>query len=88
VDYKGRMLIMMGGEGISDKRSPLLYNDTWIFDLKNKIWSELLIDNRTSFRPRSNFTANIHKNTIYIFGGFINLSNFKCTDELVTLTLH
>jgi hypothetical protein len=46
------------------------------------------VENRSNFRPRSNFTANIYKSTIYIFGGFINLANFKCTDDFVTITLH
>jgi hypothetical protein len=88
VDFKGRLLLIMGGEGVSTKRAPVLYNDLWSFDLRTFTWTELPVENRSAFRPRSNFTANLHKNTLFIFGGFINLINFKWTDELVTLTLH
>ncbi len=88
VDYKGRMLIIIGGEGVSSKQAPVLYNDIWTFDLRTSTWTELLVENRSNFRPRSNFTANIFKNTIYIFGGFISLTNFKWTDDFVTITLH
>jgi len=88
VDYKGKLLLILGGEGVSAKTAPILYNDIWAFDIRTYTWSELAAENRTVFRPRSNFTANIFKNTVYIFGGFINLTNFKWTDEMVTLTLH
>jgi N-acetylneuraminic acid mutarotase len=70
----------MGGEGLTNKKNSILLNDIWAFELRSNSWSELVIENRTSFRPRANFTANHHKNTIYVFGGFINLSNFRCTD--------
>jgi hypothetical protein len=88
VDYKGKMLIIVGGEGVTVKKTPALYNDLWVFDLRNSTWTELLAENRSNFRARTNFTANIYKNTIYVFGGFINLSNFKSTDDFATITLH
>ena len=62
-------------------------NDLWLYNLKNCVWSELSVENRSNFRPRTNFTATLHKNTIYIFGGFINLQNYKSTDELTTISL-
>jgi N-acetylneuraminic acid mutarotase len=74
------MLIIIGGEGQRSKKNAVLYNDIWAFDIRNLTWSELIVENRTSFRPRANFTANIYKNTIYIFGGFVNLTSFRCTD--------
>ena len=80
-------MIIIGGEGVSSKNAPVLYNDIWLFDLKNYQWTELIVENRSNFKPRSNFTANLYKNTIFIFGGFINLASFKSTDEFVTLTL-
>jgi N-acetylneuraminic acid mutarotase len=82
------LLLILGGEGVSSKRASILYNDLWAFDLRTNSWSELAIENRTVFRPRANFTANIYKNTLYVFGGFVNLNSFKCTDELVTITLN
>ena len=88
VNYKGKMLLILGGEGVSSKRASILYNDVWAYDLRTNNWLELTIENKTIFRPRSNFTANIYKNTLYVFGGFINLTSFKCTDELVTITLN
>ncbi len=82
------MLIIVGGEGVTPKKTPALYNDLWAFDLRNSTWTELLAENRSNFRARTNFTANIYKNTIYIFGGFINITNFKSTDDFATITLH
>lgn len=43
VDFKGRLLIIIGGEGISSKQAPVLLNDIWTFDLKSCIWTELLV---------------------------------------------
>jgi N-acetylneuraminic acid mutarotase len=80
VNYKGKMLLILGGEGVSSKRASILYNDLWSFDLRTNNWSELTIENKTVFRPRANFTTNIYKNTLYVFGGFVNLNSFKCTD--------
>jgi len=80
VDYRGKMLIIIGGEGLSIKKTPTLFNDIWAFDIVTLQWTELIVENRSSFRPRANFTANIYKNTIFIFGGFVNLANFRCTD--------
>lgn len=39
VDYKGKMLIIVGGEGVSAKQAPLLYNDIWTFDLRTFTWT-------------------------------------------------
>ena len=61
INYKGKMLLILGGEGVSSKRASLLYNDLWAFDLRTSCWSELQIENKTVFRPRANFTANIYK---------------------------
>jgi N-acetylneuraminic acid mutarotase len=80
VDYKEKMLIIIGGEGLKNNRDKVLFNDIWAFDIRSNNWIELMVENRASFRPRANFTANIYKNTIYIFGGFINLINYGCTD--------
>ena len=43
VNYKGKMLLIVGGEGVSAKRASILYNDLWAFDLRNNTWSELSI---------------------------------------------
>jgi hypothetical protein len=43
VDYKGKILIVIGGEGVSVKRAPVLYNDIWTFDLRTSTWTELLV---------------------------------------------
>jgi len=43
VDYKGRMLIVIGGEGVSPKQAPILYNDMWTFDLRTSTWTEVLV---------------------------------------------
>ena len=88
VNYKGKLLLILGGEGVSSKRALILYNDVWTFDLRTNTWSELIIENKTIFRPRTSFTANIYKNTLFIFGGFVNVNSFKCTDDLVTITLN
>ena len=39
VDYKGKLLIIMGGEGVSSRRASILYNDVWAFDLRTFTWA-------------------------------------------------
>lgn len=34
---------MIGGEGVSPKKAPLLYNDIWIYNIKNANWAELSV---------------------------------------------
>ena len=43
IEYKSKFMIIIGGEGVSSKNAPILYNDIWMFDLKNYQWTELIV---------------------------------------------
>ena len=34
VNYKNRLLIVVGGEGMSSNKTPVLYNDLWAYNVK------------------------------------------------------
>ena len=69
------------------KPSSILMNDIWCYDKTEKIWTEIDVSNRSAFKPRSCFTANLLRNKIYIFGGLISTESFRSSDELIILTL-
>lgn len=33
----------MGGEGLTNKKTSILLNDIWAFDLRSNSWSELIV---------------------------------------------
>jgi hypothetical protein len=46
VNYKERLMIIVGGEGAGSDGNSILFNDLWSFDIRTNNWSEIIIENK------------------------------------------
>ena len=68
LSYKNKYIFIVGGEG--DDGVPL--NDIWIYDVKEKIYTELNIENKEIFEGRFCHSCALINDSIVVYGGMKN----------------